>query len=303
MDTVVLDLEFNNLQRVPRGGARLSVSQRRERIMYPNEIIQMGAVRLDEGFREKDRLDLAIKNVFYPDLNPYVAEMTGISQERLDEGVSYAKAWSSLLSFCRGANLVTWGIGDIFELIRNGHLHKLTMEALGHEYLDLQEWLGRQRSGNRTPSLKSALQEFDLQVNESKLHDGFYDALSTARVMEAAVATYGRPEPWIKATTLFYSDCVYQPILSLKEIPDEEVSMQCPVCGEAINYDVSLMPEHAKIRCLYRCQTCNGYFLEDITARENMAHQRKFFKKIKEIKPGLYKGMVAQRRRDRSSHK
>lgn len=300
MDYVVLDLEFNNMQQRSMENSMLN-RDRPNRQIYPNEIIQIGAVRLSPSFKEKKELNLFVKGVQFQRLNPLISEMTGIRQEDVDGGIPYKEAFQKLEKFCKKAMIVTWGISDIYEILRNNHMHELGFRKIGTSYLDLQDLIGRGRDQS-TPSLKSILEEFKIPVNEDKLHDGLYDAKSTGWVLEAYAHTKGQLPKGYDTRLLFCKDALRVKNIHLRDVPDEFVTMKCPLCQGAINYDISMSQDRQGISAYYHCQDCGKAFQEQISARENMNRERKYFKRIRTLSPLIFKSVVNQRKRNRSQY-
>lgn len=303
MDYVIIDLEFNNLQGVYQTMSQyVNRENSYKRRLYPNEIIQIGAVRLGADLTMQDGLNLMIKNTFYKTLNPMISEMTGVTQAMMDEGIGYPEAVKVLEKFCEDAIVLTWGVSDLYEIIRNCHMHQTPITVLGHRYLDLQTWIGQREGENRTPSLKSIMELYAIEVDESKLHDGFYDAQSTARVMKAAIAKYGKLDSFKNSRVLFSSDSIFITDISVRDVPDQEVTVMCPLCYGHIVYDISMTNEHGKIRSMYHCEECKSSYIEDIQVKENMLGDRTFFKKIKKVPKDYFRAIIGQRQHKRSQH-
>ncbi|MFZ2257703.1 MAG: 3'-5' exonuclease [Clostridiaceae bacterium] len=303
MDYVIIDLEFNNLQGVYQTmNQYLNRENSFKRRLYPNEIIQIGAVRLGEDLAVVDGLNIMVKNTFYKTLNPMISEMTGVTQAMMDEGIGYPEAVKVLEEFCKGAVVLTWGVSDIYEIIRNCHMHQTPITVLGQRYLDLQAWIGQRENGNRTPSLKSIMELYDIEIDDNLLHDGYYDAQSTGRVLVAAIRKYGKLDSFKTSRVLFTSDSVFITDIQVRDVPDTEVTMVCPLCDGHIVYDISMTNEHGKIRSMYHCEDCKSSYLEDIQAKENMLGERTFFKKIKKVPLDYFRAIIAQRQHKRSEH-
>ncbi len=301
MDYVIIDLEFNNLQGVYKNKREyLNRENSSKRHLYPNEIIQIGAVRLNDALEETGQLNRIVKNRFYETVNPVITEMTGVTQDMMDKGMLFPEAVRELEQFCEGAQVLTWGISDIYEIIRNCHMHQTPIIVLGQSYLDLQTWIGQKVGENRTPSLKSAMEAFHVEVDDEMLHDGFYDAQSTAKVMVEAIRKYGRLEGFKSSKVLFSSDSIFISDIKVRDIPDNEVTMICPLCNGHIVYDISMNNEHGKVRSMYHCEECQGNFIEDLQVKENMLGDRTFFKKIKKVPRDYFRTIIGQRQRRRN---
>lgn len=73
------------------------------------EIVQIGAVRVDAQFREQGSLDLLVAPRINPRLSDYFTRLTGITQERLKDGLSTADALARLDAFATGLDLLANG--------------------------------------------------------------------------------------------------------------------------------------------------------------------------------------------------
>ena len=300
MDYVIIDLEFNNMQGVYQEMKHyLNREDTGKRRLYPNEIIQIGAVRLKEDLTLDGGLDLIIRNTFYKTLNPLISVMTGVTQERMDQGIRFPQAIAQLEAFCRDCVVVTWGVADIYEIIRNCHMHQTPITVLGQRYLDLQAWIGQHSEGNNTPSLKKVMEDYSIEVDDTMLHDGYYDALSTARILQKVLAEQGRLDGLKNTRVLFTSDSIVITDVHVRDVPDSEITTICPLCDGHIVYDISMTNEHGRIRSMYHCEACRSSFIEDITIKENMLGDRKFFKKIKKVPNDFFRAIIGQRQANR----
>lgn len=293
MAYVVFDLEYNNMQGLLDDIKEyVPASQKADRYLYPNEIIQIGAVKLDENFNITEEFNRYVKNYFYKCLNPVISEMTGIKTEDIESGVSYREAFDDFVKFCENEIIMSWGTSDVFELIRNCHMHKMKVTIVGKKYLDLQDFVGKRDFENRTPSLKAVLTEYGVENDDNKLHDGLYDSICTAGVLKEAYKRHGKLTELKNTKIIFSSDSIYITNIKVRDIPDKEVTMKCPLCEGHISYDISMNNEHGKVKSFYHCKDCSSNFLEEISVKENMTGNRKYFKKIKKITKQHYDMIV-----------
>ena len=77
MNYIVFDLEFNQGYNFEKGTKSIINPK------CPFEIIQIGAVKLNENFETVGTLDVLVKPEIYTELNPFVKEITGITMEEL----------------------------------------------------------------------------------------------------------------------------------------------------------------------------------------------------------------------------
>lgn len=87
------------------------------------EIVQIGAVRLDDSLAEVESLGLLVRPVRNPRLSAYFTALTGITQERVDtEGITVAEALVRLDAFAAGLPLLANGT-DAEVVAENCRLH------------------------------------------------------------------------------------------------------------------------------------------------------------------------------------
>src|SRR5699024_3321457 len=93
IEHIVIDLEFNQSYNTKKGDKSETVAE------CPFEIIQIGAVKLDENLDIKDQFTVLIKPQIYPKINPIVERITGITDEILDSCVNFEEAFRLFAKF------------------------------------------------------------------------------------------------------------------------------------------------------------------------------------------------------------
>ncbi|MCI8553809.1 MAG: exonuclease domain-containing protein [Clostridiales bacterium] len=108
MAYIIMDLEWN-------GG----FSERTQG--YFNEIMEIGAVKLDNRRQVTGEFHVVIRPLLVRRLSKLVREMTGITEEELETGVSFSEAIASMQEFVglEPAVLLTWSTTDLFMLEEN----------------------------------------------------------------------------------------------------------------------------------------------------------------------------------------
>ena len=62
------------------------------------EIIQIGAIKVNENFKIEKKLNIYVKPVFNPVLSEYIKDLTGLRQSLIDKkGVEFKIAFKSLI--------------------------------------------------------------------------------------------------------------------------------------------------------------------------------------------------------------
>ena len=111
MNYIVIDLEFNQPFHFKTG------FQTTLNPDCPFEIIQIGAVKLDEQFHILDKFNALIKPVIYPRIHPYVEKITNLSYEQLKFGVSFFEAYENFVKFIKKIVLRWLTVGKRYAII------------------------------------------------------------------------------------------------------------------------------------------------------------------------------------------
>ena len=110
MHYIFLDLEWNN--------AYSKIHHR-----FVNEIIEIGAVKLNEDFEEIGRFDVFVKSRITKKLGSRFKNLTNISNEEMSEGVDFLEAVTKFAGFCGDDFItITWSNSDLYAIAENFHL-------------------------------------------------------------------------------------------------------------------------------------------------------------------------------------
>lgn len=149
----------------------------------PNEIIEIGAVKLDSDLNEIDTFQAFIKPRYFKKLFPVVKRKTKITQEDVNDAENFKDIISSFRNWI-GDNftLISWGHDDIHHLLMSCKSNRLTTSWL-KKNVDLQKQVSsiyKVPAGQRY-SLENALNVLEIEVGEN-LHRALADARYTAHI-------------------------------------------------------------------------------------------------------------------------
>ncbi|MBZ9684998.1 exonuclease domain-containing protein [Clostridium estertheticum] len=181
MNYIVFDLEFNQ-------GYNFGVEPKTiTNPKCPFEIIQIGAIKLNENLERIGALDVLIKPEIYTTLNPFVKELTGITMDELNSGKSFKEMYGELIDFMNTDKsvLCVWGVADIKELFRNIEYHELDATMVPTEYINIQSYASKELNCQKgiNIGLGNASKLLGIPI-ESQFHDAFNDAFYTAEVFK-----------------------------------------------------------------------------------------------------------------------
>ena len=171
---VVLDLEMCTVPKHMRDAS----------YRYANEIIQIGAVLLDEDLKTIDEFSTFVApQKGY--LTGFISELTGITQRDLSGAPVFEEAIERFLNwFPDDARLVTWSTTDESQLSREA-ISKGVFEPklfyMLENVIDCQRMFGDMIGIGRPYKLEEALYISDICL-DGRLHDGLIDARNTAQL-------------------------------------------------------------------------------------------------------------------------
>jgi len=230
MNYIVLDLEWNQ--------AVTYSEMVKEPVFLTGEIIQFGAVKLNDRFEQEDTFQCRVTPQFYTEIHPRVAEVTQLSTSDLRSGSKFADAFRSFCDWCgNDIALLIWGTEDLKILRKNMELHEFDTDYLPPCY-NLQNIFAAQITHDtRQYKLSGALAL--LKETPFDAHDALNDAKSTVLLCNHLDLVKGIEE--------------YQPIVENKDgivesyefeeeyedindalSDDYVVSFECPLCGEIV---------------------------------------------------------------------
>lgn len=175
MQYIVMDLEWNNVYSIKRGG-------------FMNEVIEIGAVRLDEQLCETDAFSHLIKSQIGKRLRGHVRELTHLTNEDLQSGEPFTQTMAQFRKWVGNGpvTVLTWGDTDIRVLIENFKLFNglETLPFLTY-YADLQKIVqaALQLSTAQQTGLSAAAAMLGIEEDGLSLHRALDDSILSAECL------------------------------------------------------------------------------------------------------------------------
>lgn len=173
MDYIVLDIEFNG---------RKFASE------LPMEVIEIGAVRLNERLEQVDTFTSFIKPVYFAKLNSFIQKKTGIPQEEIDRADRFpavSERFLQWLARSKSPIFITWGKEDMKRIILDTRMHKLSDQYwMETPYFDLLKGFTGYKGLTNDVSVEGALEMLELE-GSGQAHRALDDAIMTAQIFRA----------------------------------------------------------------------------------------------------------------------
>lgn len=178
MNIIVLDLEWNQ--------SNSSNKKDRKADIPIFEIIEIGAVKLDENMEIVSRFSQLVKPQIYHTMHHVTADLIHLQMKELKKGREFPDVCKEFLEWCGDDYLfATWGPLDLLELQRNMKYYQMDPLQEGPiKFLDVQKLfsIGVIKDKERK-TLEYAIDYFHLEKDEP-FHRAFSDAYYTAKVLK-----------------------------------------------------------------------------------------------------------------------
>lgn len=180
MKHIVVDLEMNEISR----------KHREEKALCKMEIIEIGAVLLDENYTEIGHFKTLIKPQFNEEIEPLYEKITGITTKMVENAPVFEEGLKMFLSWCQSVNddiqLYQWSDSDLLQITKELKLKQMILSKAEQKLLvkwnDFQKEYGDKLMLHRQVSLKNAIMYAGLDF-EGKEHDALCDARNTGTLL------------------------------------------------------------------------------------------------------------------------
>ncbi len=318
MNYVVVDLEWNQAM-----SSKSSVFNKLP-IHLRGEIIEIGAVKLDEAMRPADEFTVDVKPVYFKRMHYKVKKITGFDKERLAKGVTFPDALEQFRAWCGDdVTFLTWGCDDQGILEQNIIIHDLDWDWIAG-WINLQLIYNLQTGGDKNQkSLASAMEHFGIEQTRVA-HDALGDAYNTALVstyldMDEGLRLYPEAGKILAARMPNYKppventgpdSLVHESFEGFESkaaaFADARLdALLCPVCGKAMESVRWVNQGDQRYMNLFSCEE-HGAFLARVRFRKDPVNgswtANKLVYQADQDMQDFYKSKSAQSRRRGRGH-
>ena len=211
MKHVVVDLEMNPVSR----------EFREVRRKLNEEVIEIGAVRLDENFQQEAEFQCYVTPEYGP-IKKHITSLTGITQAMVADKKTYAACFQDFVDWVgeEETKIYSWSMSDIKQL-RSECRYKLPDFDIGWlnaRWVDLQQEFDDRLGLHNSLALKHALGAMDHKF-EGTQHTALADAINTS-----AILTLMQDDAKFKETM--------KPVLEILQPKDDLASSIGDLCPE-----------------------------------------------------------------------
>lgn len=273
MNYIVVDLEWNQAM-----SSKSSVFNKLP-IKLRGEIIEIGAVKLDENMQPADEFTIDVKPVYFKRMHYKVKKLTGFDKERLAKGYSFRDAFEKFREWCgEDVTFLTWGCDDRGIMEQNIIIHDLDWDWIA-DWINLQLIYNMQTDGDKNQkSLATAMDHFNIEQTRVA-HDALGDAYNTALVctkldIAQGLAQYEDASRMLSLHTHKQQSgenkgpeplehLVFPGYISKSEAfaDSELINLPCPDCGKELSCQRWINQGDQRYMNIYTCPDCGSYLL------------------------------------------
>lgn len=292
MNYIILDLEWNQSAK----------GKNYENKKLPFEIIQIGAVKLNENGDVQDSFNCVVRPSVYKKLHSAVKEVVALTDQDLRAGVSFQEAFLRLMQFCQDDYIFcTWGSQDLWQLQQNMQYYQIENAfPKAMKYYDVQKMFSIvYEDGKLRRTVEHVVDVFGFEKDlmfHSAINDARYVAkifiklMENKEVLDRVSVDYFKPplnkkeEVCLRFKT--YTKYIYRVFPSKEEAMEDKgvCSIKCPICRTALRKKVMWFTGNSKkYYCVAKCPF-HGFVRGKIQMKKYGADPHKVFP-IKIVKP------------------
>ncbi len=249
---VIMDLEWNN-------------SYNKTRKCFVNEILEIGAVLVDEELDVIDTFSVIIRSQLIKKLSGRVKNLTHISNEDMISGVSFQRAISDFIKWIGGRNCVfmSWGNSDIRVLVDNFSMFcGMSSIPFLTQYVDLQKYCQEfiVGAGNQQIGLVNAAVHMGIDVSECSFHRALEDSLLGLRCLKKCFKREHLLNTAVICDSSFYQKLLFKSSvitnINSSKIDKSKMKCDCPSCRKPMKRLSDWKVVNQSFSAMFYCNDC-----------------------------------------------
>lgn len=255
MEYVIFDLEWNGSYSAKVGG-------------YINEIIEFGAVKLNENMEIIGQFSVLVRPDLTKKLSSKVKSLTSLTNEELKKGYPFQYAFSKFQKFAKNCIVMTWSTSDIATLqsnciyyLKNNRLNFLK------KYVDLQAYCQEMMgiSGTSQIGLVTMAEMLGLDVDDIPHHRAVGDSIVSAKCLQKLYSK-GALKPHIQKADCneFYEKLVfhntYASSFDNPLVDRNAMTVNCNLCGARSDRQTEWEIKNRGFYSSFLCPKCKNEF-------------------------------------------
>lgn len=266
MNYVIFDFEWNNAYdyRTQKG---------------INEIIEIGAVKLDRNLNITDTFKQLIKPKISKKLSKRFVDLTSITPDEVKScGIPFADA---IRDFARWSGsddvlFMSWSNSDLYVLVSNFiRFFGTTNVSFIKKYMDVQKFCQNmmELSGAEQISLSHCAEQLEISVDEENLHRALEDCYLASECFKKLFSREKISELSKECDEHFFARLAFKPYCITEPVTKHynlyKDSFCCPICGTGMKRVSSFELVNKSFKFVCSCQKCNIKFWSFVRVKKN----------------------------------
>lgn len=265
MDYVVVDLEWNNAfdYKTKKG---------------INEIIEIGAVRLNHNLQVVDTFKQLIKPKLSKKLSTRFVDLTGITREEISEyGIPFDRAIADFTRWSAGDDVLfmSWSNSDLYVLVSNyRRFFGTTSVSFIKKYMDVQKYCQNEMkiTGKDQVSLAHCAEMLNISIDDLCLHRALEDCYLEAECFKSVYNKNTIADQVSFCDEDFFARLAYKPYLLTVPVSSYynlyKDEFLCPVCNDRMSRLSDAQVVNSAFKFVCGCKKCNKKFWMFVRARK-----------------------------------
>lgn len=255
MKYIILDLEWNSAYCVKES-------------RFINEIIEIGAIKLDEQLNEIGCFQQLVRSKLNKKLSSRTKNLTHITNEDMLSGIPFEKAISDYAAWEGNDTLtMTWSNTDLYVIRENlkSFMQQNRMTFI-EKYADLQKFIQEKLgiTGNQI-SLMSAVQLAGFDQEKYQAHRALGDVMACADLFRSMFDADALKKYVVDTTTdEYYARMDFKPYyindLNSPFVDRAKMQFKCDICGTPMKRTSKWKFANNAFRADFKCSSCQNVF-------------------------------------------
>ena len=247
-----MDLEWNN-------------SYNKMKKCFVNEVLEIGAVMVDEELEVIDTFSVIIRSQLIKKLSGRVKNLTHISNEDMSSGVSFQRAVADFSKWIgsRQCVFMSWGNSDIRVLVDNFSMFcGMNSVPFLTQYVDLQKYCQEFiiEAGNQQIGLVNAAVQMGIDVSECSFHRALEDSLLGLRCLKKCFNRDHLLNSAVICDSSFYQKLLFKSVvltnINNPKIDKSKMKCDCTVCNTPMKRLSDWKVSNQNFSAMFYCKNC-----------------------------------------------
>lgn len=265
---VIMDLEWNN-------------SYNKIKKCFVNEILEIGAVLVDESLDVIDTYSVIIRSQLIKKLSGRVKNLTHITNEDMRMGISFHRAFAEFEDWIgdRDCIFLSWGNSDIRVLVDNFDMFCGTKRVpFLTQYVDLQKYCQEfiVNVSTQQIGLVNAALEMGIDVSDCKFHRALEDSLLGLRCLKKCYNREHLMNLAVICDDAFYKKlsfkATYITNINNPKIDRSKMKCDCDICSSQMKRMSDWRCINQSFSAIFLCKNCERLVMFHIKFKEYYDH-------------------------------